>query len=98
MIRRSVSDVLSINRIQRKLAEITYMMSMDNEGNLEFGVPELTLIFRLLLENFEFVIRTDELNNLSSVAFEANDFDWLHTICQQIEELEAAHACCYPDI
>jgi len=62
---------------------------MNQKGKLNLDEVALQMLKPLLKENLALIQRLDELNNLSLIAYELNDMDWLQEICQQIEELEA---------
>jgi len=80
--------MIAIHPIQRELAKVMYMCT-DKHGNTVVGNAELKLLLKLLKKNLEFVRRTDELNNLSFISYQMGDTDWQHSICKQIDELEA---------
>lgn len=81
--------VIGIHPLHRKLAEIT-QMSMDREGNITIGRPELKLILPLLRQNYELVSQLDQLKQLSFIAYEVGDHDWLMDLSAKIEKLEEA--------
>lgn len=80
--------MVGIHSIHRKMALVTWM-SMNQKGKLNLDEVALQMLKPLLKENLALIQRLDELNNLSLIAYELNDMDWLQEICQQIEELEA---------
>lgn len=79
--------VIGIHPLHRKLAGITLMM-MDQQGAISIGPAELRLILPLLRQNLELVRRLDELKQLSFVAYEAGDHDWLMELAGKIDQLE----------
>jgi len=80
--------MLAIHSIHRKLALIAYM-SMDRDGNMIIGEPELRLIMPLLRANLDLVRRIDELKELAYTAQVAGDMAWVQEVCQKIDEMEA---------
>ena len=79
--------MIAIHPIHRKLALIAYM-SMDRDGNMIIGEPELRLIMPLLRANLDLVRRIDELKELAYTAQVVGDMEWVQEICQRIDELE----------
>lgn len=81
------NTVVGIHPIHRKLATIV-AMSTDTKGNTFIGNAELQLIIPLLRQNYELVRQLDELKQLSFVAYEMGDHEWLQDIAAKIEALE----------
>ncbi len=80
--------MIAISPIHRKLAEVIHM-STDINGNTYLGHAELMLLIPLLRQNLALVQQLDSLKQLAFVAYEAGDFDWMHDLCSQMDELEA---------
>lgn len=78
---------VAIHPIHRKLAEISYMCTNSN-GALKIDVTTLRLLEPLLKQNLQMIRRLDELKNLSQIAYEQNDYEWVQNICKDIERLE----------
>ncbi|WP_201319103.1 hypothetical protein [Paenibacillus sp. EPM92] len=80
--------MIAIHPVHRKLAEIVFM-NTDKNGNLLLGNAELQLILKELRKNMELVYRNDSLKELSFVAYQMGDMEWVQEISKQLEELEA---------
>ena len=80
--------MIGIHPIHRKMALVTYM-SMDQNGQINLDDIAVKLLQPLLKQNLRMIQRLDELKSLSYIAYQLNDFDWQHDICQRIEALEA---------
>lgn len=78
--------MIDIPKVNRDLARITYM-SIDKDGRLVIGEPELRLLAPLLFQNLHLVRRFDELQGLSHIALAAGDLEWTNEICAQMERL-----------
>ncbi|MBP1905306.1 hypothetical protein J2Z32_001934 [Paenibacillus turicensis] len=79
--------MIGIHPIHRKMAVITWM-SMNQNGELNLDTVAVKLLQPLLKQNLRMIQRLDELKSLSYIAYELNDTDWQHDICQRIEALE----------
>ncbi|MFU1797496.1 hypothetical protein ACM1RC_26760 [Paenibacillus azoreducens] len=75
---------LAIHPIHRKLAEITFLC-LDKNGRLIIDQTTLRLIQPLLQDNLELIRTLDELTELSIVAYQLGDTNWVHDICNAIE-------------
>lgn len=81
------NTIVGIHPIHRKLAVI-WEMNTDIKGNTVIGVAQMQQIIPLLRQNYELVRQLDELKQLSFVAYEMGDHDWLQDIAAKIEALE----------
>lgn len=81
------NTVVGIHPLHRKLAQI-WEMNTDVKGNTLIGAAEMQQIIPLLKQNYELIRRLDELKQLSFVAYEMGDHDWLMSISAKIEVLE----------
>lgn len=79
--------MIGIHPIHRKMALITWM-SMNQKGEMVLDEVAVKLLKPLLKQNLMMIQRLDELKNLSQLAYENNDSDWLHDICSRIDALE----------
>lgn len=80
---------VGIHPLHRQLAKITYM-SMDKDGNLIIGMPELRLLMPLLKQNLALIWRLDELKELTLEAYSMGETDWAQELEEKIAELEGA--------
>jgi hypothetical protein len=77
-----------MNAIYQRMAEITRRLKSDRNlspatrVNLELELDQLLQANELLCHKMAC------LENLSQMAYETNDMDWLHDICAQIEQLQ----------
>ncbi|MDO3680402.1 DUF7667 family protein [Paenibacillus ehimensis] len=78
---------LIVAKVHRQLAEIVHMNTTE-EGFLVLGEPELKRVMQLLRVNYALVYRHDSLKELSFVAYEMGDKEWLCNLCGEIEKLE----------
>ncbi|SCW41043.1 hypothetical protein SAMN04487970_10064 [Paenibacillus tianmuensis] len=78
---------LMVAQVHRQLAEIVHM-NTTKEGFLVLGKPELKWVMQLLRVNYALVYQHDSLKELSLVAYEMGDAEWLHSLCAEIEKLE----------
>jgi len=83
------NNVIGIHPVHRKLAQI-FEMSTGINGNTVIGAAEWRQIMPLLKQNYELVRQLDELKQLSFVAYELGDHEWLMEISAKIESLEEA--------
>jgi hypothetical protein len=81
------NTVVGIHPLHRKLAEI-WAMHTDVKGNTVIDMVLMQQIIPLLKQNYELVRQLDELKQLSFVAYETGDHDWLMAISERIEVLE----------
>jgi len=81
------NTVIGIHSIHRKLAVI-WEMNTDIKGNTVIGAPQMQQIIPLLRQNYELVRKLDELKQLSFLAYEMGDHDWLMDLSAKIETLE----------
>lgn len=75
---------LAIHPVHRKLAEATFLC-LDKRGNLIIDETTLRLIRPLLQANLELIRTLDELSELSFVAYQLGDTNWVQDICNAIE-------------
>ena len=71
-----------------RMAEL-WMIQQKNHGVL--SVEQEQEMVTCLQINLEYVHKYHKLLNLSLVAFEANDYDWMHEICGLMEALQLAY-------
>lgn len=79
--------VVGIHPLHRKLAQI-WEMNTDIKGNTTIGAVQMREIIPLLKQNYELVRQLDELKQLSFLAYEMGDHEWLMDITAKIEVLE----------
>lgn len=79
--------VIGIHPVHRKLAQI-FELSTRLNGKTILGAAEWQLMMPLLKQNYELVRQLDELKQLSFIAYELGDHEWLMEISTKIESLE----------
>lgn len=80
--------MIGIHSVHRRLAELTE--KAERLGGYErLSILEQKDIAHCLKLNAQVVRRIDELKQLSFIAYQANDAEWQHELCKQLDALEA---------
>ncbi|MCM3783704.1 hypothetical protein M3231_12035 [Neobacillus mesonae] len=79
---------LAIHKSHRKLAEMTFMHMDHKTGRIKLTEMPLKLLEEYLLQNLMITRALDEFTNLSMIAYESGDMEWLHDICNAIDLIE----------
>lgn len=82
--------MLAIHVVHRRLAEI--YVKAQKVGYHKLSSIDLMDLAHCLRLNADLIMKHDSLKELSFLAYEMNDTDWLHDISRQIDELEAKYS------
>lgn len=80
--------MIAIHPVHRRLAELQ-LIAKRRGGYDRLTAAEQMDLHHCLQANARLVRRLDELKQLSFIAYQAGDMDWVAEVCRQIDELEA---------
>ncbi|MED5019303.1 hypothetical protein P9847_18535 [Paenibacillus chibensis] len=80
--------MIGIHSVHRRLAELTEKAERLGGYN-QLSLLEQLDITHCMKVNAKLVRRIDELKQLSFIAYEANDTEWQHELCKELDALEA---------
>lgn len=80
--------MIAIHPVHRRLAELQ-LIAERRGGYDRLTAAEQMDLHHCLRANATLVRRLDELKQLSFIAYQVGDMDWVAEVCRQIDELEA---------
>lgn len=80
--------MIGIHVCHRRLAELQ-LIAERRGGYDRLTAAEQMDLHHCLRVNAQLVRKLDELKQLSFIAYQAGDMDWVAEVCRQIDELEA---------
>lgn len=80
--------MIAISVVHRRLAELT-IKARQVGGYDRLAKDERIDLHHCLQVNAALVIKMDELKQLSFIAYQSGDLDWQHSLCAQLDKLEA---------
>ena len=80
--------MIGIHPVHRRLAELQ-LIAERRGGYDQLTIREQMDLHHCLQVNANLVRRLDELKQMSFIAYQAGDLEWVQEVCQKIDELEA---------